>query len=296
VITANADGSGATAVGEGEDPTWSPDGRYLAWVGHCGGQGPDKCLVDLQPGGSTGYLENNVGYDDTAPSWGTFDPHTEPPYIRPRGATLLRVPMVPAFDECVDGNTLHGAPLAFGSCAPPVQSSSKLTFGTPDANGKPVNGFGSFELKAVVDNPNTTADEADIRIAASLTDVRCLGAGSGCGGGTLTDYSGDLLAQMYVSITDNDRIPQRNYEGLDSTSNGYVSVSMPCTATIAPDRGSSCSISTSVDALFAAPPPPAPEAIIAGRRSIWAPHDIAIMDNSDFEGGKPLAVPGLFVP
>ncbi|PWU20204.1 MAG: hypothetical protein C5B48_12800, partial [Candidatus Rokuibacteriota bacterium] len=40
-------------------------------------------------------------------------------YPRPKGATPLRVPLVPAAKPCTSPNSTHGAPLAFGSCAPP---------------------------------------------------------------------------------------------------------------------------------------------------------------------------------
>ena len=58
-------------------------------------------------------------------------------HVRPKGATPFRVPTVPAFKGCLTGsaNDTHGAPLAFPSCNPPVQTSSFLTVGTPDANG-----------------------------------------------------------------------------------------------------------------------------------------------------------------
>src|SRR6185312_10670410 len=58
-------------------------------------------------------------------------------YPRPKGASPLRVALVPAYEPCTAPNRTHGPPLAFGSCAPPQQSSSDLTLGTPDANGQP---------------------------------------------------------------------------------------------------------------------------------------------------------------
>ena len=52
---------------------------------------------------------------------------------RPQGATPVRVPLVPAFNQCAAANRTHGPPLAFPSCNPPVPGSSFLTVGTPDA-------------------------------------------------------------------------------------------------------------------------------------------------------------------
>ena len=61
---------------------------------------------------------------------------------RPKGATPLRVSIVPAFKQCTAPNRTHGAPLAFPSCNPPVQTSNFLTVGSPDANGAPANSVG----------------------------------------------------------------------------------------------------------------------------------------------------------
>src|SRR5690242_20853895 len=68
-------------------------------------------------------------------------------HVRPKGATPLRASLVPAFKACGTPNRTHGAPLAFPSCNPPVQASSYLTVGTPDANGAPSNSIGSILLK-----------------------------------------------------------------------------------------------------------------------------------------------------
>ena len=62
---------------------------------------------------------------------------------RPKGATPLRVSLVPAFNACTAPNRTHGPPLAFPSCNPPVQSSSAVTIGSPDFNGAAANSEGS---------------------------------------------------------------------------------------------------------------------------------------------------------
>ena len=59
-----------------------------------------------------------------------------PGFARPKGATPLRVSLVPAYEPCTSPNREHGPPLAFPSCGPPVQASDHLTVGTPDANGR----------------------------------------------------------------------------------------------------------------------------------------------------------------
>src|SRR5215218_5849105 len=69
-------------------------------------------------------------------------------HVRPKGATPLRASLVPAFKQCTAANRTHGAPLAFPSCAPPVQTSNYLTMGEPTANGSTANSVG-FVLLSV---------------------------------------------------------------------------------------------------------------------------------------------------
>ena len=57
-------------------------------------------------------------------------------YPRPKGASPLRVSLVPAYKSCSAPNRSHGAPLSFPSCNPPDLESQFLTVGTPDSNGK----------------------------------------------------------------------------------------------------------------------------------------------------------------
>src|SRR5205823_6685358 len=45
-----------------------------------------------------------------------------PNYARPRGATPIHAPLVPAYAPCTSANRSHGAPLASGSCAPDRKS------------------------------------------------------------------------------------------------------------------------------------------------------------------------------
>ena len=56
---------------------------------------------------------------------------------RPKGATPLRVPIVPAYKQCTAANRTHGPALAFPSCNPPVQSLSYLTVRTLTATVGP---------------------------------------------------------------------------------------------------------------------------------------------------------------
>src|SRR5262245_32949953 len=125
---------------------------------------------------------------------------------RPKGATPLRVPLVPAYKPCTAPNRSHGAPLSFPSCGPPVQSSDYLTVGTADANGAATNSVGSMRLDVqagVVGPP----DDADVLIKANITDVRCKPATAATVCGTANaaggpDYSGELQFNAVARISD----------------------------------------------------------------------------------------------
>ena len=110
------------------------------------------------------------------------------------GASPFRASLVPAYAECDEPNARHGAPLAHPSCAPPRRESDALTMGAPDANGKVARSIGFAHFTVAPGNPETGADEADVRIEFSLSDVRQAG--------DLSDYSGELLVRADVRITD----------------------------------------------------------------------------------------------
>ena len=92
-------------------------------------------------------------------------------YPRPKSASPVQVSLVPAYEQCTAPNRTHGPPLAFPSCAPPTRSSA-LELGTPDSNGAGARSAGSVRLDVQVGAPGPPED-SDVRIAASLTDVRC---------------------------------------------------------------------------------------------------------------------------
>src|SRR6266540_6031270 len=93
---------------------------------------------------------------------------------RPKGATPLRVSLVPAYKQCPNSappaNRQHGAPLAVLSCNPPVQASNFLTVGTADAwSGTLSKGVAFVRLDV-----KTTSPE-DVKINSSGSDIRCKG-------------------------------------------------------------------------------------------------------------------------
>jgi hypothetical protein len=134
---------------------------------------------------------------------------------RPRGATPLRVSLVPAYKECTSPNRTHGGPLASPSCNPPAQTSDFLTVGTRDANGAAANSAGFVLIRVKATSPE------DILISGTISDVRCKpGTAAGvCNsandiGGP--DYSGDLQGDVgSVRVTDHFNGPIGGSGGTD---------------------------------------------------------------------------------
>jgi len=183
-------------------------------------------------------------------------------FPRPKGATPVYAPFVVAYDACGSTNRTHAAPMNFASCAPPTRSSSLLTVGTPDANSFGANFVGSVKLTVQNGDVSTTADEADVAITVDLTDVRNNPSG--------TDYTGTVLASTSVTVTDKRADAQEN-PTLGTTQAFQLGVPVPCTATGSSSIGSSCVLSTTVDALI-------PGAVVESARSNWELGQFVVKD------------------
>ena len=180
-------------------------------------------------------------------------------YPRPKGATPIRVPLVPAFKQCTSSNRNHGPPLAHPSCNPPVLESGQLTVGSPDANGAAANSSGLVKYEAIVGAPGG-ADDSDVAFTFSLTDVRRQG--------TLVDYTGQLQATTTVRITDKLSGPSTTES---ATGDVAFPVTVPCAATGDPTIGSTCSINTTLDAVTMG-------AVPEGKRAIWQLDKVRVND------------------
>ena len=164
---------------------------------------------------------------------------------RPKGATPVRVSLVPAFKQCTSPNSTHGSPLAAPSCSPPAQASSYLTVGTPDANDAAANSVGSvrFDVKA-------TSPE-DLLFRVSVSDVRCKPATSAtvCQSANASDgpdYSGELQANMTIRISDHYNGP--NLDQAATLQDLPNPLNVPCTNTADTSIGSNCNIQSSSSA------------------------------------------------
>jgi arylsulfotransferase ASST len=214
------------------------------------------------------------GMDRQYPRW----------YTRPRGATPIRVPLVPAFTECTSPNRSHGAPLAVGSCFPPTQASSFLTVGTSSANGARPNSIGSVTYTVRSGSPSTPENEADVGIRVSLTDVRRRS--------DLSDYTGELQVHSSTRVTD--RLNGVSQRQSATSEDGDFPVTVPCAATADMAVGATCSVSSSFNAIV-------PAAILEGKRAIWQLGRIQVFDggSSEVAGASDARLfedQGVFVP
>jgi hypothetical protein len=291
------DGSGAALIPgtspSDQSPEWSPDGTRIVVDGRTG-------IETLAPDGSD-RVTVTAGDE---PDWQRIPP--EPlGYPRPKGATPIDVPLVPAYERCSSGNETHGAPLSYSSCAPPVSSSSYLTVGTPDANGQRAGFVGEVRFQVIPGNPATSANEADVSLTAHMTDVRCKVTNfRACPNGPLSDYSGELQGLVEERITDRDSGALKDTAAtVDDFDNGvsytyggmYLPYTIPCTATADTSVGSTCSVSTTLNSVL-------PGVIQEGKRAIWEFAAVKIFDggsdgSASSEADNTLfADEGVFVP
>lgn len=216
---------------------------------------------------------------------------------RPKGATPVRLPLVPALAQCTAPNRTHGPPLAFPSCNPPVPASPYLGVGTPDANGAAANSVGSVNLRVLVGAPGPPAD-SDIAITASMSDVRCKAGVSACGNANVTfgpDYTGELQGNATIRITDHFNAVAAG-GGTDPAT--VVDIPFPvaatCAATASTAIGGTCSANTSANATV-------PGAVKDGKRATIEVGQISITDGGPdgVNGTAPntlFEVQGIFIP
>ncbi len=205
-------------------------------------------------------------------------------YPRPKGAGPLRAPIVPAFTQCTSPNRTHGPALEFPSCNPPAKVSQYVTIGTPDANGFTANSVSSVIYKVLPGNPSTPADESDVRVQVTVTDVR---ADAG-----LSDYTGEIRVSQTMRVTD-------RLSGSVATDPATVQdipfeYSVACVATPSAVTGANCAVDTTVDAIV-------PGMVPESKRAIWEMGQVKVFDGgADGIGSTTpntlFGVQGIFVP
>jgi len=217
---------------------------------------------------------------------------------RPKGATPLRVSLVPAYNQCTTGNRTHGPPLVFPSCNPPVQSSTSITVGSPDAGGGAANSEGFILLKVVVGAPGPPED-SDVLITAQITDVRCKGGTTACGstnaaGGA--DYTGELQGNAQIRISDHWNAVAAG-GGPDAAT--VIDIPFPvntpaCAATSSTAIGSTCSVTTAANTVV-------PGSVKDGKRAVVGIGQLQVSDGgTDGLVGTPgntlFETQGIFIP
>ncbi len=219
-------------------------------------------------------------------------------HVRPKAATPFYASLVPAYNACTSPNRTHAAPLSYGSCNPPVQTSPNVTVGTPDANGAPANFVGSMKL--VVTNGAGPTD-ADVAITANLTDVRCQGATTACGSANTSagpDYTGGLLSKLSLRITDHNNAACNPTCGAftDAATGTFPNfpIALSCSGT-ANTTGATCATTTTANSLV-------PGALVEGKRAIVEVSQVQVLDGGP--DGNPnagsnealVSVQGIFSP
>jgi len=216
---------------------------------------------------------------------------------RPKSAKTIVVPMVPAFNACTAPNRTHGPPLAFPSCNPPVQSSTSLTVGTPDANGAGANSVGRIKIKVLVGVPGPP-DDSDVILTGSVTDVRCLPGNAACGAANTAsgaDYIGEVQTTATIRITDHFNAVAAG-GGTDPAT--VVDIPFPvnttCTGTGGTGTGGVCTTTTTANATV-------PGAVKDGLRAIVEVGQIQTIDGGP-DGvvatapNTTFGVQGIFIP
>ena len=132
----------------------------------------------------------------------------------------------------------------------------------------------------------TPADEADIRLRLSITDVRNRPA--------LSDYSGELQGRLPIRITDLDNAPPAGGSSAATTQDATFAWTVPCATTASTSIGSDCSATTTAEAVT-------PGAIKEGERAIWQLGQIDVTDGGpdgvvSTNDNTVFARQGVFVP
>jgi hypothetical protein len=213
-------------------------------------------------------------------------------HVRPKGASPLRASLVPSFKACGTPNRTHGAPLAFPSCNPPVQTSNFVTVGSPDANGAGANSNGYILLRVKGTSPE------DVLIDSVITDVRCKPGGPAAACGTVNaadgpDYSGQIQGNATIRISDH-----YNGPGLNEAAT-VVDIPFPvngqCAATAATNIGGQCDVHTTANAVV-------PGSVKDTQRGVIEVQQLQIFDGgTDGQAGSTadntlFEVQGIFIP
>jgi hypothetical protein len=216
---------------------------------------------------------------------------------RPKGASPMRLSMVPAFKQCTAANRTHGPPLAFPSCNPPVQTSNAITVGEPTANGAAANSVGFIRISVLVGVPGPP-DDSDVILVGSSTDIRCKAGTAACGSANAADgadYTGELEGNAQIRISDHfNAIAPGGGTDAATVIDIPFPVTSPCTATSSTSIGSTCNITTSANGVV-------PGSVKDGKRAVVEIQQVQVSDGGP-DGvvattpNTLFSVQGIFIP
>jgi hypothetical protein len=126
--------------------------------------------------------------------------------------------------------------------------------------GNSGSGAGSVKIQAIVGDPSTPADEADLGFTVSATDVRRSDS---------SDFVGQALFRTSVQITDFANGSFGDEPG--TVASAEISAPVDCVATPSPSVGGSCAMSTTADAL-------APDFAKEGKRTVISALAVGLLD------------------
>jgi hypothetical protein len=141
-----------------------------------------------------------------------------------------------------------------------------------------------MSFAAVSGNPGTSADEADVKVKVRITDVRKKS--------DLTDYTGQVQASFDLRITDTMNGPTLSDSA--TVQDTPLRYTVPCAPTASTTIGSTCSLTTTADAVTAG-------TVREGRRSVWALGPARVFDGgadglASTSPNLPFMRQGIFVP
>jgi hypothetical protein len=153
-----------------------------------------------------------------------------------------------------------------------------------------------MKLTTVPDGP-TTSDDTDVQVNFSVTDVRCLSSTSyPCvepNANPGYDYVGYLNPVVTLRVTDRYNLPSPAGRDPGTAVDSPLLFSVVCTPTVSTSIGSTCSTSTTLNAVY-------PGIARKNRRSVWEIAETRVLDGGAGGvkgfGGTVFLRQGIFVP
>jgi hypothetical protein len=245
------------------------NGQFMDFDGAPEPNGPDvstRGMLVEGPGGAAAhrYYVNVYPALTVAGSLGAANP----PIDHPADASSLTTSLVPNLRQTISvsqctarggASSSHGAPLSLPSCNPPG-----YVPGTQARLG-PL-GQGSASLVVAPGDLATAADEADVAISMTASDVRAI-----AGGG---DYAPNASGAD-VTLVERWRLSDINNGGSGApatTVDFDFPVGVNCATSADPTRGSTCSVSTTADAVT-------PGSIVEGKDMVVQAFRVRVNDS-----------------